>query len=138
MASGETQLTVVGNLTGDPELRYTPTGTSVANLTVASTPRYFDKTSGGWRDGDTLFMRCNAWRTVAENAAESLSKGDRVIASGRLRQKSYQTREGEQRSVYELEVDEIGPSLRYATSKVNKVTRESATAGTGDDGEPPF
>lgn len=139
MASGETQLTVVGNLTGDPELRYTPTGTAVANLTVASTPRYYDKQTGGWRDGDTLFMRANVWRTTAENAAESLSKGDRVVLSGRLRQKSYQTREGEQRIVYELEADELGPSLRYATTKVNKVTRESATAGTGgDDGEPPF
>ncbi|MPZ64543.1 MAG: single-stranded DNA-binding protein [Pseudonocardiaceae bacterium] len=138
MASGDTTLTVVGNLTGDPELRYTPTGTAVANLTVASTPRYFDKASGGWRDGDTLFMRCNAWRTVAENGAESLSKGDRVIVSGRLRQKSYETQEGEKRTVMELEADELGPSLRYATAKVNKVARESATASTGDDGEPPF
>ncbi len=138
MASGETTVTVVGNLTGDPELRYTPTGTAVANLTVASTPRYFDKQTSSWRDGDTLFMRCNTWRATAENAAESLSKGDRVIVSGRLRQKSYQTREGEQRTVYELEVDEIGPSLRYATTKVNKVARETGAASTGDDGEPPF
>ncbi len=136
--SNETTLTVVGNLTGDPELRYTPTGTAVANLTVASTPRYYDRQSGGWRDGDSLFMRANVWRSTAENAAESLSKGDRVIVTGRLRQKSYQTREGEQRTVYELEVDEIGPSLRYATGKVNKVSRESAGANTGDNGEPPF
>ncbi|MQA16646.1 MAG: single-stranded DNA-binding protein [Pseudonocardiaceae bacterium] len=138
MASGETPITVVGNLTGDPELRYTPTGAAVANLTVASTPRYFDKQRGGWKDGDTLFLRCNVWRSTAENAAESLSKGDRVIVSGRLRQKSYETRDGEQRTVYELEADEIGPSLRYATTKVNKVSRDSAGASTADDGEPPF
>ena len=123
--AGETITTVVGNLVQDPELRFTPAGAAVANFTVASTPQTFDKASGQWKDGDTLFMRCNVWRQPAEHAAESLSRGDRVIVTGRLRQRSFETKEGEKRTVVELEVDEVGPSLRYATAKVNKVGRGS-------------
>ena len=122
--AGETTITVVGNLTADPELRFTPSGAAVASFTVASTPRTFDKASGEWRDGEALFLRCNVWRQVAENVAESLTRGSRVLVSGRLRQRSFETKEGEKRTIIELDVDEIGPSLRYATAKVNRVSRE--------------
>ncbi|HET6710953.1 single-stranded DNA-binding protein [Amycolatopsis sp.] len=143
--AGETTVTVVGNLTADPELRFTPAGSAVANFTVASTPRVFDRESGAWRDSDPLFLRCSLWREYAENAAESLVRGTRVVVHGRLRQRSYETKEGEKRTVVELEVDEIGPSLRYATAKVTKVSR--ATGGEGSSswtpepvavGDPPF
>lgn len=121
--AGETTVTVVGNLTADPELRFTQSGAAVTSFTVASTPRSFDKQSNEWKDGEALFLRCNAWRQVAENVAESLTRGSRVIVSGRLRQRSFETKEGEKRTVVELEVDEVGPSLRYATAKVAKVDR---------------
>ncbi|MFI8566287.1 single-stranded DNA-binding protein [Rhodococcus sp. NPDC078407] len=129
--AGETVITVIGNLTADPELRFTPAGAAVANFTVASTPRTFDRQTNEWKDGDALFMRCNIWREAAENVAESLTRGSRVIVSGRLRQRSYETREGEKRTVVELEVDEIGPSLRYATAKVNKANRGGGGGGGG-------
>ncbi|WP_037078222.1 single-stranded DNA-binding protein [Pseudonocardia spinosispora] len=132
--AGDTLITVVGNLTADPELRFTPSGAAVANFTVASTPRQFDRQSGEWKDGEALFMRCNIWRQAAENVAETLTRGSRVIVSGRLKQRSYETREGEKRTVVELEVDEIGPSLRYATAKVNKVSRGSGGGGFGGGG----
>jgi single-strand DNA-binding protein len=132
--AGETVITVVGNLTADPELRFTPSGAAVANFTVASTPRTFDRQSGEWKDGDALFMRCNVWRQAAENVAETLTRGMRVMVSGRLRQRSFETREGEKRTVVELEVDEVGPSLKYATAKVNKVSRGSAGSGGGGFG----
>ena len=121
--SGETIVTVVGNLTNDPELRFTPSGAAVANFTVASTPRFFDKQSNEWKDGDPLYLACNVWRQAAENVAESLVKGSRVIVSGRLKQRSYETKDGQKRTVIEMEVDEIGPSLTYATAKVTKVSR---------------
>ena len=121
--AGETVITVVGNLTADPELRFTPSGAAVANFTVASTPRTFDRQSSEWKDGEALFLRCNVWRQAAENVAESLTRGCAWSCSGRLKQRSYETREGEKRTVVELEVDEIGPSLRYATAKVNRVSR---------------
>ncbi|MCW2632713.1 MAG: single-strand binding protein [Pseudonocardia sp.] len=124
--AGETVTTVVGNLTADPEIRYTPSGAVVASFTIASTPRSFDRASGQWKDGEALFLRCSLWRAVAENAAESLQRGTRVIAQGRLQQRSFETREGEKRTVIELAVDEIGPSLRYATAKVNRVNRRSS------------
>lgn len=129
--AGETVITVVGNLTADPELRFTPSGAAVANFTVAATPRTFDRASGEWKDGDALFMRCNVWRQAAENVAETLTRGMRVMVSGRLRQRSFETREGEKRTVVELEVDEVGPSLKYATAKVNKVNRGSGGGGFG-------
>ena len=129
--AGETVITVVGNLTADPELRFTPSGAAVANFTVASTPRTFDRQSGEWKDGDALFLRCNVWRQAAENAAESLTRGMRVVVQGRLRQRSFETREGEKRTVVEMEVDEVGPSLRYATAKVNKVSRQGGSSGGG-------
>jgi single-strand DNA-binding protein len=129
--AGDTVITVIGNLTADPELRFTQSGAAVANFTVASTPRTFDRQSGEWKDGEALFMRCNIWRQSAENVAESLTRGARVIVSGRLKQRSFETREGEKRTVVELEVDEIGPSLRYATAKVNKVSRGSGGGGFG-------
>ena len=132
--AGETVITVIGNLTGDPELRFTPSGAAVANFTVASTPRTFDRQSNEFKDGDTLFMRCSIWREAAENVAESLTRGARVIVSGRLKQRSFETREGEKRTVVELEVDEIGPSLRYATAKVNKVARGSGGGGGAGGG----
>ena len=132
--AGETVITVIGNLTADPELRFTPSGAAVANFTVASTPRTFDRQSGEWRDGDALFMRCNVWRQAAENVAETLTRGMRVMVSGRLRQRSFETREGEKRTVVELEVDEVGPSLRYATAKVNKVARSGGSGGYGGGG----
>ena len=127
--AGETVITVIGNLTGDPELRFTPSGAAVANFTVASTPRQFDRQSNEFKDGDTLFMRCSIWREAAENVAESLTKGTRVIASGRLIQRSYETREGEKRTVVELQVDEIGPSLRYASAKVTRAQRSGGGGG---------
>ncbi|HEY9311375.1 single-stranded DNA-binding protein [Williamsia sp.] len=129
--AGDTVITVVGNLTADPELRFTPSGAAVANFTVASTPRTFDRQTNDWKDGEALFMRCNIWRDAAENVAESLTKGSRVIVSGRLKQRSYETREGEKRTVVELEVDEIGPSLRYATAKVNRASRGGGSGGGG-------
>ena len=132
--AGETVITVVGNLTADPELRFTPSGAAVANFTVASTPRTFDRQSGEWKDGEALFLRCNIWRQAAENVAESLTRGARVVVQGRLRQRSFETREGEKRTVVELEVDEIGPSLRYATAKVNKVSRGGGSGGFGGGG----
>jgi len=132
--AGDTVITVIGNLTADPELRFTPSGAAVANFTVASTPRMFDRQSGEWKDGEALFMRCNIWRQAAENVAESLTRGMRVVVSGRLRQRSYETREGEKRTVVEMEVDEIGPSLRYATAKVNKVSRQGGASGSGGYG----
>ncbi|WP_026343946.1 single-stranded DNA-binding protein [Nocardia sp. BMG111209] len=132
--AGDTVITVIGNLTADPELRFTPAGAAVANFTVASTPRVFDRQSNEWKDGEALFLRCNIWREAAENVAESLTRGSRVIVSGRLKQRSYETREGEKRSVVELEVDEVGPSLRYATAKVNKTTRGGGGGGGGFGG----
>lgn len=129
--AGDTVITVIGNLTADPELRFTPAGAAVANFTVASTPRVFDRNSNEWKDGEALFLRCNIWREAAENVAESLTRGSRVIVSGRLKQRSYETREGEKRTVVELEVDEVGPSLRYATAKVNKTSRGSGGGGFG-------
>jgi single-strand DNA-binding protein len=134
MAAGDTNITLVGNLTDDPELRFTPSGAAVANFTVASTPRFLDKQTNEWKDGDALFLRCNIWRQAAENVAESLQRGMRVIVTGRLRQRSYETKEGEKRTVYEVEVDEIGPSMRYATAKVNKVQRSGGSGGGGGGG----
>ncbi len=127
--AGDTIITVVGNLTADPELRFTPSGAAVANFTVASTPRIYDRQSGEWKDGEALFLRCNIWREAAENVAESLTRGSRVIVQGRLKQRSFETREGEKRTVFEVEVDEIGPSLRYATAKVNKASRSGGGGG---------
>lgn len=156
MAIGDTQITLTGNLVDDPELRFTPSGTAVAKFRIASTPRYYDRNEGGYKDGDSLFMSCNAWRQAGENAAESLTRGMRVIVQGRLRQRSYETREGEKRTVYEVEVDDVGPSLRNATATVRKTTRgggqqqgerdpwstAGASAGFGGsapmDDEPPF
>lgn len=149
----DTIITVVGNLTGDPELRFTPSGAAVANFTIASTPRTFDKQANEFRDGETLFMRCSIWRDAAENVGESLTKGTRVIAQGRLVQRSFETREGEKRTVVELQVDEIGPSLRYASASVTRTQRGRAdsrttapahdpwatdSAGGGGNDNPPF
>jgi single-strand DNA-binding protein len=131
MAQGDVTVTVVGNLTNDPELRFTPSGAAVANFTVASTPRILDKATNEWKDGDALFLRCSIWRQAAENVAESLQKGARVIVTGRLRQRSYETKEGEKRTVVECEVDEVGPSLRYATAKVVKGQRGGGQSGGG-------
>lgn len=154
--SGETVITIVGNLTADPTLTFTPSGAAVANFTVASTPRTLDKASGEWKDGEALFMRCNIWRQAAENVAETLTRGMRVMVTGRLKQRSFE-HDGQKRSVMELEVDEVGPSLKYATAKVNKVTRSSGessysppvggsadpwgsspTTGPSEDPDPPF
>src|ERR1700742_3205355 len=121
--AGDTQITLVGNLTSDPELRFTPSGAAVANFTIASTPRSFDKQSGEWKDGEPLFMRCSIWRQAAENVAESLTRGARVIAQGRLVQRSFETKEGEKRTTVELQVEEIGPSVKFATAKVQRVAR---------------
>ena len=129
--AGDTIMTVIGNLTADPELRFTASGAAVANFTVASTPRTFDRNSGEWKDGEALFLRCNIWRQPAENVAESLTRGARVIVSGRLKQRSFETKEGEKRTVIELEVDEIGPSLRYATAKINRAQRSDGGGGGG-------
>ena len=132
--ANDTVITVIGNLTADPELRFTPSGAAVANFTVASTPRTFDRQSGEWKDGEALFLRCNIWRQPAENVAETLTRGARVILQGRLKQRSFETREGEKRTVIELEVDEIGASLRYATAAVTKASRTGGRpAGSGDD-----
>jgi single-strand DNA-binding protein len=131
MASGDTQITIVGNLVEDPNLRFTPSGQPVANFRIASTPRFLDKTTNEWKDGEALFLTCNVWRQAAENCAESLQRGMRVIVQGRLKQRSYETREGEKRTVYEVEVDEIGPSLKNATAKVNKTQRQGGSPGFG-------
>lgn len=136
--SGETIVTVVGNLTADPELRFTPSGAAVANFTVASTPRTFDKTSGEWKDGEALFLRCNIWRQAAENVAETLIRGARVIVTGRLKQRSFETREGEKRTVVELDADEIGPSLKYATATVNKASRSDSQATSASASDDPW
>ncbi|MFL6157680.1 MAG: single-stranded DNA-binding protein, partial [Marmoricola sp.] len=130
----ETLITVVGNLTGDPELRFTPSGAAVANFTIASTPRNFDRQTNEWKDGDTLFLNCSVWRQAAENVAESLQRGMRVVAQGRLKARSYETREGEKRTVMELDVEEVGPSLKYATAKVTRATRSGGDSGGGFSG----
>lgn len=145
--SNETRITVVGNLTADPELRFTPAGAAVASFTVASTPRRYDKTSEEWVDGDPLFLRCSAWRDMAENTSQSLTKGARVIVTGNLKQRSYET-PGGSRTVVELDVDDVGPSLKYASANVTKAGRSQARANAGDDpwstpaapltDEPPF
>jgi len=127
--AGDTVITVVGNLTADPELRFTPSGAAVANFTVASTPRTFDKNTNEWKDGEALFLRCSVWRQAAENVAESLQRGTAVIVQGRLKQRSFETKEGEKRTVYELDVDEVGPSLRWATAKVTKASRGGGGGG---------
>ena len=137
MAAGDTVITLVGNLVDDPELRFTPSGAAVAKFRMASTPRYLDKQTNEWKDGDPLFLRCSVWRQAAENVAESLQRGGRVIVTGRLKQRSYETKEGEKRTVIELEVDEIGPSLKYATAKVTKASRGGGGSSSSYD-EPPF
>lgn len=135
--AGDTEVTVIGNLTAEPELRFTPSGSAVANFTVASTPRVMDRESGKWKDGDPLFLRCSVWNSQAENVAECLAKGARVIVKGRLKQRSYE-KEGEKRTAYELQVDEVGPSLRYATAKVQKAARSTERDDTWTTaGEPP-
>jgi single-strand DNA-binding protein len=131
MAAGDTQITIAGNLVDDPELRFTPAGQPVARFRVASTPRFRDNNTGEWKDGDSLFLTCNVWRQAAENVAESLTRGMRVIVFGRLRQRSYETKEGEKRTVYEVEVDDVGPSLRNASAKVNRVARSGGDGGYG-------
>jgi len=145
--AGETTVTVIGNLTADPELRFTPSGAAVTNFTVASTPRTWDKQSGEWRDGDPLFLRCSLWRQFAENVAESLGRGSRVIVHGRIRQRSFETKEGEKRTVMELDVDEIGPSLRFVTASLTRATPATGTEGSSawtpepvaaGAGDPPF
>ena len=140
--AGETPITVVGNLTGDPELRFTPSGAAVANFTVASTPRTFDKQTNEWKDQETLFLNCSVWRQAAENAAESLQRGMRVIVTGRLKARSYETREGEKRTVFEIDVEEVGPSLKMATAKVTKTTRSGGqsggSGGFGGGGDDPW
>lgn len=138
--AGETQITVVGNLVGDPELRFTPSGSAVANFTLASTPRTFDRQSNDWKDGETLFLRASVWKEAAENVAETLTKGTRVVCQGRLKSRSYETKEGEKRTVMELEVDEIGPSLRYASAKVTRTQRAggggSSSSSSWGGGQP--
>lgn len=129
MAAGDTTITMIGNLVDDPELRFTPSGAAVAKFRVASTPRYLDKQTNEWKDGESLFLQCQIWRQAAENVAESLTKGMRVILSGRLKQRSFETKEGEKRTVFEVEVDEVGPSLRNATAKVTKAARTGGTSG---------
>jgi len=137
MAAGDTQITIAGNLVEDPELRFTPAGQAVARFRVASTPRFRDNATGEWKDGDSLFLTCNVWRQAAENTAESLRRGMRVIVSGRLRQRSYETKEGEKRTVYEVEVDDVGPSLRNASAKVNRAARSNGNGGgQGGQGSP--
>ena len=135
MAAGDTQITIAGNLVDDPELRFTPAGQPVARFRVASTPRFRDNTTGEWKDGDSLFLTCNVWRQAAENVAESLTRGTRVIVSGRLRQRSYETKEGEKRTVYEVEVDDVGPSLRNASAKVSKMARSGGDGNYGNGGQ---
>ncbi|MGH3314725.1 MAG: single-stranded DNA-binding protein [Nocardioidaceae bacterium] len=129
--AGETVITIIGNLVDDPELRFTPSGAAVANFRVASTPRTFDRQAGEWKDGETLFLSCSVWRQAAENVAESLQRGMKVIVQGRLKQRSFETREGEKRTVFEIDVDEVGPSLRNATAKVTKTTRSGGGGGYG-------
>src|SRR3954470_4150884 len=136
--AGETVITIIGNLTADPELRFTPQGAAVANFTVASTPRTFDRQAQEWKDGDALFMRCSVWRDAAEHVAESLSRGTRVICQGRLRQRSYETKEGEKRTVVELEVDEVGPSLRFAQARVERAQRSSGSSAPRSGGSDPW
>jgi len=131
MAAGDTPITVVGNLVADPELRFTPSGQPVATFRVASTPRIRDNATNEWKDGDSLFLSCNVWRQAAENVAESLQRGMRVIVTGRLKQRNYETKEGEKRTVYEVEVDDVGPSLRNASAKVNRASRGSGEGGFG-------
>ena len=133
--AGDTIITIIGNLTADPEMRFTPSGAAVASFTVASTPRTFDRQAGEWKDGETLFMRCSIWRDAAENVAESLTKGTRVIVQGRLVQRSYTTREGENRTVVEMQVDEIGPSLRYAKAQVTRQPRGGGQGGFGNQNQ---
>ena len=132
--AGETVITVVGNLVDDPELRFTPSGAAVANFRIASTPRIMDRQSNEWKDGDALFLSCSVWRQAAENVAESLQKGMRVVVQGRLKQRQYETREGEKRTVIELDVDEVGPSLKYATAKVTRTTRQGGGGGYSGGG----
>lgn len=134
MAQGDTPITVVGNLVADPELRFIPSGAAVANFRIASTPRTFNRETNQWEDGEALFLTCNCWRQMAENVAESLTKGMRVVVTGKLRQRSYQTKEGENRTVFEVEVDEVGPSLRYASASVNRNPREGGNQGGGGFG----
>ncbi|GAA0246349.1 single-stranded DNA-binding protein [Actinomadura nitritigenes] len=133
--AGDTVITIVGNLVEDPNLRFTPSGQAVASFRIASTPRFFDRQSNDWKDGEALFLTCNVWRQAAENCAESLQRGMRVIVQGRLKQRSYETREGEKRTVFEIEVDEVGPSLRNATAKVNKTQRQGGGGGFGGGGQ---
>ena len=132
--AGETVITVVGNLVDDPELRFTPSGAAVASFRIASTPRTFNRQTNAWEDGDSLFLTCSAWRQMAENVAESLQRGNRVVVQGRLKQRSYETREGEKRTVFELDVDEVGPSLKYATAKATKTSRSGGGFGDGGGG----
>ena len=132
--AGDTTITLVGNLTDDPDLRFTPSGAAVANFTVASTPRFFDKQTNEWKDSEALFLRCSIWRQAAENVAETLQRGARVIVTGRLKQRSYETREGEKRTTFEVEVEEIGPSLKYATAKVTKTSRSGGNSGGSSGG----
>ncbi|MBP8919273.1 MAG: single-stranded DNA-binding protein [Micropruina sp.] len=132
--AGETIITLVGNLTADPELRFTPSGAAVANFTVASTPRTFDRQTSEWKDGDAMFLNCSVWRQAAENVAESLTKGMRVVVQGRLKSRSYETREGERRTVFEIDVDEIGPSLRYASARVTRNSGGGNYSGGGGGG----
>ena len=132
--AGETVITVVGNLVDDPELRFTPSGAAVANFRIASTPRTFDRQTNEWKDGDALFLSCSVWRQAAENVAESLQRGMRVVVQGRLKPRQYETREGEKRTVFEIEVDEVGPSLKYATAKVTRDQRPAAAAATAGGG----
>jgi single-strand DNA-binding protein len=132
--AGETVITVVGNLVDDPELRFTPSGAAVANFRIASTPRVMDRQTNEWKDGDALFLSCSVWRQAAENVAESLQKGMRVVVQGRLKQRQYETREGEKRTVVELDVDEVGPSLKYATAKVTRTTRQGGGGGYSGGG----
>ncbi|MFI0369475.1 single-stranded DNA-binding protein [Actinomadura sp. 1N219] len=132
--AGDTVITIVGNLVEDPNLRFTPSGQAVASFRIASTPRFFDRQAGDWKDGEALFLTCNVWRQAAENVAETLQRGMRVIVQGRLKQRSYETREGEKRTVFEVEVDEVGPSLRNATAKVNKTQRQGGGFGGGGGG----
>ena len=135
--AGDTQITLIGNLTGDPELRFTPSGAAVANFTVASTPRTFDRQSSEWKDGDTMFLNCSVWRQAAENVAESLTKGTRVIVQGRLKSRSYDDREGNKRTVFEVDVEEIGPSLARATAVVTRATGGGKPAPRQPAGRPP-
>jgi single-strand DNA-binding protein len=132
--AGETTITVIGNLVDDPELRFTPSGAPVANFRIASTPRTFDRQSNEWKDGDALFLSCSVWRQAAENVAESLQRGMRVVVQGRLKSRQYETREGEKRTVFEIEVEEVGPSLKYATAKISKTTRSGSGGGGGFGG----